>query len=258
MMRWIVLFALIIFATSGCYDNHNTYRPEQAEAVANCTISQLKQRCGEGCTNIVADLVCAGRVTTSDSEGNFYRSFVIEDSTGGLEILLGTYNIASRYPAGTLVTIKLNGTAIMVENGVLQVGLPPYTFDSTPREFESQAVIDSHIIRGASVEDVKPTLCDITSLSPELCGRKIKIEGIYHSPLEDYEERDYHRFENDEGDAVFAYISPYADFSDIAIPTTELSIQGILYYETVGMSIGKQFVIRPISRDDISTTDHNF
>lgn len=255
MMRLIALFALIIFATSGCYDNHKVAHSQGAGLEADCTISQLKQRCANGCYEIATELTCVGRVTTSDNEGNFYRSMVIEDSTSGVEILLGTYNIASRYPIGTTVAIKLKGTAIMVENGVMQLGLPPHSFDSAPREFESQAVIDSHIVRGTSIEPVTPTVCDITALNSDLCGRLIEIVGITHSPLEDYEEREYHRFIDRDGNAVFAYISPYADFTDIEIPTSEMTLRGILYYETVGMGIGKQFVIKPISRDDISTAD---
>ena len=60
----------------------------------NCDISQLYQLCQGGCHTISSDIVCVGRVTSSDSEGNFYRSMFVEDSTAAVEILLGTYNIA--------------------------------------------------------------------------------------------------------------------------------------------------------------------
>ena len=51
-----------------------------------------------------------------------------------------------------------------------------------------------------------------------------------------------------------------ADFPIVLppIPTPEVEIRGILYYETVGMDIGKQFVIKPRFADDISISDTTY
>jgi hypothetical protein len=147
----------------------------------------------------------------------------------------------------------------MHENGVMQVGLPPQSFDSAPREMEAQEVIDKHIIRSNSVEPTTPLSCHINSLNHSLCGRFIRIDNRHHSPLPDREEcttlSGYHRFTDIENNAIFSYISPYADFANKEIPTSGISLQGILYYETVGMGIGGQYVIKPRFEDDISISD---
>ena len=256
MMRLIIVSIVLLFATSGCYDSHK--EPPTGEFVEqeNCNIMQLKQLCKDGYYSINSELVFVGRITTSDREGNFYRSMVVEGTSGGMEVLLGIYDIAAQYPIGLMVAIDLRGTAIMLNNGILQVGLPPRSFDSTPREFESQTIIDRHIKRSNSIENIEPLRCDIASLNEALCGRFIEFNNIYHNPLSANEEEntmcDYHRFTDNNGYAVFTYISPYADFPNLEIPTTNTSIQGILYRESVGMGIGEQFVIRPRFADDIS------
>ena len=249
----ILLFSSIV---SGCYDSNNIPPQKEFDEGYTYDIAELRQMCENECHNITSDIICVGRVTSSDKEGNFYRSVTIEDNSGGLEVKLGIYNIATQYPIGLMVSLHLNGTAIMVNNGVVQVGLPPQCFDSSPREMEAQEVIDKHIIRSNSVEPTAPLLCDIKSLSNSMCGRFIQIENLHHAPLPDREEcvalGGYHRFTDAENNAIFTYVSTYSDFANMEIPLSDTTIQGILYYETVGMSVGDQFVIKPRYKDDIS------
>lgn len=256
-MRHIIVSLVLLLAMSGCYDRHKEPSTNEFAERANCSIAQLQQLCNERCYNINSDLVCVGRITSSDREGNFYRSMVVEDGTGGVEILLGIYDIAAQYPVGVMVAIELNGTAIMVKNGVVQVGLPPQSFDSSPREFESQAVIDKHIKRSNSVESIAPMHCNLTTLDTSLCGRFVQVENLQYSPIEN-KESDYHRFTDSNANEIYLYISPYADFANYDLSATGSStIQGILYHETVGLNIGRQYVIKPRFADDISDIEHN-
>ena len=260
MKRWTNVLILFLLFAGGCYDRHDNPSTEEFQAFADCKIAELRAFCKNGCHTINHDIVCIGRITSSDLEGNFYRSVTIEDDSGGAEIKLGTYNIATQYPVGLLVALNLNGTAVMVENGVVQVGLPPASFDSAPRAMEAQAVIDKHIVRSDSIEPVAPVLYDIEALNISLCGRFIRIDELRHAPLSEEENETtmegYHRFTDNEGNAVFTYISPYSDIADHEIATA-IDIQGILYHETVGMGIGRQFVIKPRFTDDISTHNDN-
>lgn len=252
-MKRLFLIILLFLSAVGCYDSHKEPLQEEVAMQANCTMEQLRRMCFSGCYAVVTDIICMGRVTSSDKEGNFYRSLVVEDDSGGVEIKLGTYNIDSQYPIGLIVMLRLKGAAIMVEDGVVKVGLPPQSFDSAPRDMEAQSVIDAHLVRGTSIEEITPMVCDIASLDTSLCGRFVRVENLLHSPLDGYEEKEYYLFKESSDRTICLYISSYANFSDIDIPTSELSIQGVLYYENVGMGIGKQFVIKPRSKDDIST-----
>ena len=251
----ILIASLLLL--SGCYDNHNEPLAEPFATQANAKIEILRQLCAGGCYNIVSDMVCVGRVTSSDKSGNFYRSIFIEDETGAVEIKLGTYNIEAQYPIGLMVAVRLKGCAIMLKENILQVGLPPQSYDTAPREFEAQEVIDRHIVRSNSVKVVTPLLRTITQLDTSLCGRFVRIENLHHTPLDNKQEEEFYRFIDNEEQSVFLHISPYSNFATLQMPDSEVAIQGILYHESVGYNIGKQFVIKPRFADDITNIEYN-
>jgi len=251
----ILITLLIIF--SGCYDKHSEPPTTPPMLQANAHLGELNRLCANGCYNIVSDIVCVGRITSSDRDGNFYRSVFVEDGTSAVEIKLGTYNTSTQYPVGLEVAIYLKGTAIMFEDNILQIGLPPQSYDTAPREFEVQEIIDRHIVRSNSIEEITPLSLDIPSLHTSLCGRFVRISGLQFAPITDNSSNGYYRFIDSEERIIFVYISPYANFSTIALSTTTTTIQGILCHEPVGGGMGHQFVIKPRFADDISDIEHN-
>ena len=256
-MKCVILAIMTLsLLLGGCYDNHDCGAEESFAGGETTSISRLYDiASATSCHTITSDMVCVGRVTTSDREGNFYRTMFVEDATGGVEVLVGIYDIASQYPEGLEVALHLKDCAIMKRNGVVVAGLPPQSYDNSPREFESQVVIDSHIVRGNSVEPIVPMLTDVATLSVEKCGCSVRIENLRYVPsdttIEEPRLVGYCRFEDSEGRAVFCYISEYADFANIVAPTTEVALQGILLYENVGGGNGQQFVLKPSCEDDI-------
>lgn len=255
MKRILPLLILFAMVAGGCYDRHDEPQPKPFDDFSNFQIGELRNRCQGGCITIESHTICVGRITSSDHEGNFYRTIVVEDESGGAEIKLGIYNSAVPYPIGLMVSLRLEGLAAMVKDGVVQVGLPPQTFDLAPRELEAQEVIDQHIVRSNSVEPTPPTHCDIASLNASLCGRFIAIKGLRHSPTEELTAEGYYRFTDSDKREVFCYISPYAEFAGCEIPDSQVAIQGILYRETINSAIGEQFIIKPRFKDDISVID---
>lgn len=256
MLHRLSILLLSVALLCGCYDHHNE-PPINGEVLsANCDIAQLYQLCkGDNCHIISSNIVCVGQVTSSDGEGNFYRSMFVEDSTGAIEIKLGTYNIEAQYPVGISVALHLQGCAIMVKENILQMGLPPQSFDTEPREFESQVVIDRHIVRGDSTENITPLVCSIASLDTSLCGRFIEVADLQHAPLSDSCTElslvGYHRFSDNNENSIFSYINPLATLASMPIPEERVAIRGILFYESVdGKS--RHFVIKPRFKDDVS------
>ena len=262
MKRIILVSVLILMFASGCYDRHS-YPPESDYVPsANCTAEALRNLCKEGCYTISSEMSCVGYVTSSDRAGNFYHTLLIEDETGAVEILIGTHLTASLYPIGTLIELRLEGLAAMLNNGVVQVGLTPQSFDIEPRPMGSKLVINNHLIRCGKVEEVTPLSCSVAELNSSLCGRLVTIHSLHHTPLEGYEEEQtmvgYHRFTDSEGNAIFTHVSDYADFANGEVPTSDTSITGILYHESVEMNIGYHYVIRARSANDITTNTHTY
>ncbi len=258
MGRFIALLIVASAILSGCYNRHSEAPVHEFEEQASDQIVELRELCAKGLYIAKSEIICVGRVTSSDREGNFYRSIVVEDESGAVEIKLGIYNTAVQFPVGVALTLHLENTAIAIEKGVVQIGLPPHSFDETPREMESQEVIDSHIVRSSSVEPTTPQLCNIASLKVEECGKFVVIEGLRYAPIEGDEEalaEGFHRFADGDGNTIFVYISPFADFAESAIDTAKCNVQGILYHEVVGLDMSEEFVIRPRFKDDITTAD---
>ena len=259
MRRIFLVSILFMVVASGCYDRHSYGPIDEFTAKANCTAQELYELSGEACYTITSDMVLVGYVTSTDVDSNFYHTLIVNDRTRAVELLIDNNLLFSQYPLGALLAINLNGLATMIENGILQVGLPPRSFDSKPRHLDSPELLRKHKIRSNSREEVSPRNCKAENLDLSLCGELITIDNLQYSPLDGLETENtmagYHRFTEGENGTIFTFVRDYAYFADMEIPQTTLSVTGILYYEPVGMNIGRQFVIRPRTADDITIID---
>ena len=114
-------------------------------------------------------IVIAGRVSTTDQPGNFYKSFYIQDETGGIEIKMGKNGLYNDYLPGQMVYISTDGLTLgeygysssysYGGNGMINIGFySPKTNVGTWYEtsyMESSLLIDYHVFRG-SVDDIQP------------------------------------------------------------------------------------------------------
>lgn len=143
---------------TGKYKNPDPYTPVEMEA--NTTIEQLKKMYvhSEGPKVISEHIVIKGQVTSSDQSGNLYRSFYIQDETGGIEIKIGKTGLYNDYKLGQWIYIDCEGLTLGGYRGMINLG-----WKSTDEKYESsyidvQALIDQHIFRGPFDEPVKPTV----------------------------------------------------------------------------------------------------
>jgi len=74
---------------------------------------------------IDADVVIAGIVVMDDRSGNYYKKMVIQDSTGGIEILVDQNNLYNDYPVGRKVYVKCKGLYLGAYGGNPQMGYTP-------------------------------------------------------------------------------------------------------------------------------------
>ena len=108
MKLLFLVITLFSFVAGGCYDDNSTPASTEFNNSHTCSIAQLQKFCENGCYNITSDIICVGRVTSSDREGNFYRSIVIEDDSGGLEIKIS----AKAKKSEIILTVSANGIGI--------------------------------------------------------------------------------------------------------------------------------------------------
>ena len=93
------------------------------DAKATISIRQLRDSHIPGNFEKFTDeQIITGIVVANDASDNFYKSIVIEDSTAGITIRLDGFGLASDYPLGKRLFIRLNGLWMGEYGGMLQLG----------------------------------------------------------------------------------------------------------------------------------------
>lgn len=112
---FIVLFAAAALVTiCSClkkdYDSPPDTSGYDPALPVNMTIAQLKAKMPvSGTTLIDSNWTVYGIVNADDRSGNLYKQINIEDSTGGITILIDNYNLYTKYPVGRKVYVNLKG-----------------------------------------------------------------------------------------------------------------------------------------------------
>lgn len=101
------------------------------------TIADLKARCTANSVAVTEDITLEGVVTGNDFYGEFYKTLVVEDASGGISVLIDGTRLAFDYPVGAAVTIFCNGLTLGDYGGKIQLGVAPdgdYGVGRIPRE----------------------------------------------------------------------------------------------------------------------------
>lgn len=223
----------------GCNHYDNPTEEQTAPISTNISIAELRRLVGEKALPIEQELIIGGYVTSSDEAGNFYRTFTLEDATGGVEIMAGMYDLHNLYPEGHYVVVKLSGCVAAIHEGMLQVGRAAKSYSIYPTDyFASRQALDKHIICYDVKGEVVPSAQCIGSLKDELCGRLVKISHLTLCSAEhagawevNGEGRwtGYNLFCDGEGREIAVFTSEYANYAEQEIVAGEVALTGILH-----------------------------
>lgn len=110
---------------TGC-DRASTldYGDEGLSGVRTLSVQALKERCSGSSVRIAEELVIRGSVVANDAYGEFEKTLVVEDETGGIEILVDLPDVACGYELGSPLTIFCNGLSLGDYGGKIQLGVP--------------------------------------------------------------------------------------------------------------------------------------
>lgn len=90
----------------------------------NSSIAELKSKYVSGkFTTITNDFLIHATVVADDKSGNFYKTIVIQDSTGGIELKLNRTGIYTDFPVGMKIGLKCKGLTIGDYNGLIRLGI---------------------------------------------------------------------------------------------------------------------------------------
>lgn len=242
----IPLYALLL---AGCYDSSFGESPGHSpQQPATMTIGDLCNAYKGSSSVVTSDIVVEGVVTTSDAEGNFFRTFCIEQDGAAIELMVGLDHLHNSYPIGCPVSVKLKGLTVGRSYGVLQAGRRPVAGSGYITDYlGSKAAVNAVLTRKSeTLQTPQPTLFTIPQLSTSLCGTLIRIDGLRYLSDTDDTWAGYRRFTDDDGAEIDTYVRIYSDFADNPIPTSRCSLTGIL------QSNGSRFMLKLRDEGDCS------
>lgn len=138
--------------------------------------------------DINTDIVTRGTVVSSDQEGNFYRSFFIEDATGGIEVKAGVAGLYLTYPMGMTVYVNLNSLTLGAYGNMISIGTrvqqptigPIVSFENGYEDVKpwiAETIFAGEISNGPPVPKELTAYSQLTTTSP-LLGSLVTVKNV--------------------------------------------------------------------------------
>ena len=161
-----------------------------ADLVSGYTIGQPK---------VLGSTVIKGTVSTTDRPGNFYKSFYIQDETGGIEIKIGKNGLYNDYLLGQTVYVDCEDLTLGMYGyksgnyggmGMAQLGFSDPSGSYETSYMEIPLLIDAHVLRGnpSELHPVTPAVITSASQLPnpktatqatsKLIGSMVTLKGL--------------------------------------------------------------------------------
>ena len=166
------IFALMAAACSDATSGDYADRPH-----GTVSIAYLKSLARSESTAIVDDITIEGYVVANDLFGEYYKSIVLSDSSGGIAIGIDMRRTAVQFPISARVIVHCSGLALGDYGGELMLGALPereYTVDRIAEEDISRYMI---IDREHPVA-IEPTPIKIADLTPAHIGNYVRFDNI--------------------------------------------------------------------------------
>lgn len=273
---------LLTFNFSGCVDqSFDDIEPRVDTTLlkANTTIAELKSMYTAGTITELNSstffnrdsILIEGIVISDDTEGNFYKTLVIQDASAAIEVKIEKTNLFLEYKRGQRVVIYCNGLYLGDYGGLTQLG-SYYTENGVKQMggIQGEAIINSHLFKkGGTMVPVTPLVIDKSSLnglnmSKLVEVRNVQFDSLYYPgtniilPYADKatgESLDHplqgcvDNYTDSFGKSLLVVrTSGYAKFADKKIPVLKGTIRGILSFYNGTF----QIIIRDV--DDVDFT----
>lgn len=124
-LNYLLSSLFIIFFMSSCVDREFDLPPvpEPADLETNASLLDLKALYVSGAiTEITEDYTIDVLVAANDRSGNYFKKLIVQDETGGIEVLINGTGLHTDYPVGSKLFLKVKGLVIGDNRGNLQIG----------------------------------------------------------------------------------------------------------------------------------------
>ena len=196
-------------------------------------------------------------VVSSDEGGNFYKTMVVQDETGALQIQINKSGLFAEYPVGQTVYIKCNGLVVGDYNGIYQIG---WIYEGSVGRIDGN-FLDQYLFKDGLPIKVEPV--EITAPSGLNAGnlcRLVRIKNCEFAPDAIGQpwssdatttSRTIRAINDIEVSNFVVRTSNYAKFRKQLVPGGKGDLVGILTVYRTNTSTTYQFMLRDIN--DVQT-----
>lgn len=184
MKKSILMASIAVVTLFTACQQWETPEPDAPVAMeATMTIQEFK-RLYTGTPLEITDesIVIAGVVNSSDAAGNFYRSFYIQDETGGIELKIGKTGLYNDYPEGMRIYVKPKYLCLGAYGGMVQLGGISTEERYETSYIDAQALINRTIFKGEVGEPLQPEeLTTAAQVSDAILGKLVTLKGAKYT-----------------------------------------------------------------------------
>jgi DNA/RNA endonuclease YhcR with UshA esterase domain len=232
---------MVILLFTGCVDHEFDEPPQNGEdpaLTANATVQDLRDKFTSGkFTRITEDWIVEAIVVADDESGNYYKTLVVQDETGGIDVKINANSLFQTFWAGRKVFIKAKGLVVSDYNELIQLGgsVGFEDGDSTLYSIE-EWLIDDHIIPGTWNNDVNPPTLSLNEVDKTYMSQLVRFEDVQFSgtyingtyaDAENLQSRNI-TIQDCEGSTLLVRTSGYADFAGDTVNSKRGNLLGIV------------------------------
>jgi hypothetical protein len=245
-----LLLLICIIACNKKFDEPPAYVPP--DIAPDLTIRDLKAMHTIGnIEQITVDKTIAGVVIADDESGQFYKTIVIQDSTGGISVKLDGYDLYTKYPVGRQVFIKLKGLYIGDYNRLIEIGGGVDNSGSKPQVAGiASSLFDSYIVKGTLNNVIEPKVVKVADLNDSYQNTLIELDNFEFAAadtLKTFADTSLNSsavnftIKSCDGENIILRNSSYADFAGYNLPNGNGNITAV--YTVFGSTKQLTYVI---------------
>ena len=173
-MKRIVILLIIALALWACSDSVAPF-DETPHGVVS--IAHLKSLAKSESYTITDDISIEGYVVANDLFGEYHKSIVISDESGGIEIAIDTNKTASQFPISARVVVYCSGLTIGDYGGRLTLGAIPegrYTID----RISAKDITRYFLVDKTKPKAIEPTRLNINEIAEQHIGNYIRLDDV--------------------------------------------------------------------------------
>ncbi len=195
------------------------------------------------------DIVIKGRIVSSDSTGNIYKSLVIQsegENPCALAFSINENDLFEKYKIGQELVVNVTGSYIGKYNGLLQMGAPKeYNggLETTFMEiedfekiaqvngFSNTAAIDTALVTISDIKQWKNSAADLKQWQSRLVKiENVSFEGGGKAPFSESSASTNRNIVDASGNKLVVRNSSYASFASKTLPAGAGTVVGILSF----------------------------